>query len=91
MGRATYADQKETSVGRKGKENSNYILWPRKTTPWEAEKSMCAGHKASLMGRGRQLRGTGKTSLTQNMPQREMPKEKPKHKMKWDNSKDKHS
>lgn len=48
MGRATYADQKETSVGRKGKENSNYILWPGKATPLEAEKSMCVGHKASL-------------------------------------------
>lgn len=57
-----YIDQRETIVGRKGKENSYYILWPGKTNPSAAKKLVWAGHKSSLMGRQRKLRGTRKTS-----------------------------
>lgn len=74
-------------MGSKGKENSYYILWPEKTNSLEAEKLMCFGHKASFVGRRRQLRGTRKTSLIQNMLQKEVPETVPrgkteKHKMK---------
>lgn len=46
------------------RENSYYILLPRKANLLEAEKLMCVGHKASLMGRPKQLRDIRKTSLT---------------------------
>lgn len=49
--------------------------------------------QATLMGRWRQVRGTRKISLTQNLPQREMPGKVPrgeadKHELKWESSKD---
>lgn len=59
---------------RKGKGNGYYMSQPGKANPSEAEKLVCIRHKASLMGRQRQLKGTRKISLTQKMPQRKCQK-----------------